>query len=90
MTPDLSKQRGEFEAWLQSVAAQNPAGLSDDFISAARAGWQAASQAAGERERELREALRHAHTYFIQNSNLTDGVIDMLDEMLAALGKGEV
>lgn len=37
-------EREKFENWLNRVAAANPAGLADSFISAARAGWQARAE----------------------------------------------
>ena len=70
MTPDLSKQRGEFEAWARddmgwSVEMYDRGfytGLRRDTYKDSRTDdafpvWQAASQAAGKRERELRDAL---------------------------------
>jgi hypothetical protein len=38
---------------------------------------------------DLYEALRHAHTHFIQSNKLTADDADILDEMWAALAKAE-
>lgn len=43
--PTPRDEQAHFQRWLEAVGAKNPAGISMEFVSAARAGWMAGAEA---------------------------------------------